>query len=170
MSDGRGINIYGNVDIKDINKTRKINNNIILGFAGNYDVCMETLKEIENIAKTSTICCALELSKPIYEFLKEKNNLSKSGFIIAVKNRDGEIDICTFGLDNDEIGHIEPRNGRIGYSQLSPTDYNGPKDILVSNLTINNGALSYEKRMINAINEMSSLSRLVGGNIHSVSL
>lgn len=170
MSDGRGINIYGDVDVKDINKTRKISNNIILGFAGEYDTCIETLSYIENLVHVNAIDCALELSKPIYESLKEKNNLSKSGFIIVAKNSTGKIDICTFGLDKDELIHVEPQKDRIGYSQLCPTDYSGSKDILVSNLTVNDINLSYENRMLNAINEMASLSHLVGGNVHSISL
>lgn len=137
ISDGRVKNAStGLVVDEKFDKTRKINDNVILGFSGEREFSLGLLEQFENvckqdISKLKADHAANILCKIAQEGVDYRKNLKESlptnfQMVVAGKNNKGIMALYNFGVPtNFEIKEYIPTAKTFVYSVLSP----GTKDI-----------------------------------------
>lgn len=148
------------------NKTMKINNNIIMGFAG-YVESLEIfinhlIQEMEDDRENYYIDDFLEL---IDFFMDDKETQEKlrSAFLIIGRNRNGDMFTCIAGdVSNYKVEKHLVENVRI--SSIGGT-IEGKIINEIFSKNIKNKAIPFQDCMINTIKEVATLDNSVNTNI-----
>ena len=136
VSDGRVINANTNSIVNEnFDKTRKINENVILGFSGETKFSLWLLEQFENIYKkeisnlkadqVAEILCKVAKEGVNYRMGLNESVSTKFQMIVSGVNHEGIMALYNFGVPtNFEISKVIPIAKSFIYSVLSP----GTKD------------------------------------------
>ncbi|EOT24123.1 hypothetical protein C805_02335 [Eubacterium sp. 14-2] len=137
ISDGRVKNARTDLVVDEkFDKTRKINDNVILGFSGDREFSLWLLEQFENVCKqdisqlkadhVANIFCKIAQEGVDYRKNLKESLPTNFQMVVAGKNNKGIMALYNFGVPtNFEIKEYIPTAKTFVYSVLSP----GTKDI-----------------------------------------
>lgn len=164
MSDGRALDCNGNILTESYQKITKVNDHILIGFAGDIESCKKTLSQIPVNKKNF----ADDLAQELFSYMSGNDFLNKAGFVVIGTDHNGQMILCAFGLNHGDKFKITVPNN-LAIAQLLPSDYCGKNDLLYKYLT--DGSCSdIADAMKYAIMDMAELCQSVNNHIYSLSI
>ena len=160
-SDGRSTYQDGSVASEYYNKTKQINENVIVGFAGETALCESVLSSFEE----SFLWTVETASSQVKQRLNLLNLQAprKCSFIIAGINSKGEIELDATGISSGlQITRQKPTAQDFVYATLSPDNIDGDQ-IFVKNFNSKSWE-SIEEPFTSSIFEVAMLDSSVNTN------
>lgn len=176
VSDGRCQGKNNTIITEYYNKTKRINDKVIIGFAGETALCEAAINALYTPAPVNAVATNLSanwtvngVSICLCSFLKslQLGHNRKCSFIVAGSNSNHQIELDTFGIISDlAIKSYIPTTTDVQYATLSPDGVDGDK-IVENHLTGNYGYSSIEDALKGAIADVAKINHSVNTNYYS---
>lgn len=175
ISDGRCTDRSGRIITEHYNKTRRINNNVIIGFSGETILCEKAISSLNTPTSILAVSCPSinnytveDVSNNICNYLKYLHlpATRNCSFIVAGFNKSKCIELATFGIANGlNIRRLIPSTENLQYITLSPEGVNGNRIVYRQLTEVRHRSI--DDALKDAISEVALISRSVNSNYYS---
>lgn len=166
VSDGRSSASDGSISSEDYNKTRKINDHVILGFSGTTAPCEDALKYLTStvilsMSSADTVCDAIagRLSTQNSTLKKMKAN-----FIIIGIGDEKKMVVNLIQRNDSEVitKQVYPSEDNVTIVTLSPDGVDGNQ--VVNKYLVSKSVGNVETDLCNAVKEVAEINKSVNSH------